>query len=393
MNNLYKLRSFGYVEINDDIWFSNYYFNAIIKVNKLSGQIDMIEKFPNYDIRQKRLYRMVCNVDSKLVFVPGTSEEVVSYDITSGEFISAKLDLKKIGDKKAYFWCAHVYGKYIYMFPRGAKCIIKYDVFKNSIEYLENSLCELTYSLPETMLWFGMQFEVIDKKIYIPFVGLNAIAIFNFENDELKIKYLNIKKGCSTINFIKGCFYLASSEYPAIYQWDIETDEIRVYNDFPDGFMNKGMGMFLAACHVGDQLIFFPLGSNMIISFDINTKKIEMKKDGYQFEKEVFGISYFVDQGNDKGGALTVDIDGLQSFFFKNGELKMEPYLYLDDSYNEKKINIFLRKYKYFEKNFENEFALREYMEILKNIDDIIDNKKNNDYGKTIFKYFNVSLK
>ena len=50
MNRLYKLRSLGYAEVNGEIWFPNRYFNALVKVNKTSGEVHLVNKFPNYDI-------------------------------------------------------------------------------------------------------------------------------------------------------------------------------------------------------------------------------------------------------------------------------------------------------------------------------------------------------
>ena len=50
MEMLYKLRCLGFVEIGDDIWFANLYFNALVRLNKRTGKIEDLKKFPGYTI-------------------------------------------------------------------------------------------------------------------------------------------------------------------------------------------------------------------------------------------------------------------------------------------------------------------------------------------------------
>lgn len=384
VNKLYKLRSFGYVVIDNDIWFLNCYFNALIKINKLSGKIEVIEKTPGYNVREKRLYRMVCYVDGKLIFVPGRSERVVSYDIGTGEFSSCYLDVDKVGERKPYFWNAYVYYNYVYMFPRKAKCIIKYDIVKNTIKYLENSLNKVPDFLSEESACFVKQFEIIEEKIYIPFERLNAVAVFDIGNENLDIKYLNIKEGCSTINYVDGYFYLASCTSPVLYRWDVETGRVWTY-DFPEEFQAGRSPMFFEAIKMEDRLIFFPFHCDIIISFDINAKRFTIEQRNLEMEENDAGVTYFIEKNKGQNHSFLADVNGLCSINYEGGKLKISPYFCQDDLYNKKQINKFLLKNSYFDAYFEGEVTLEEYVEVLENADNKLVFEKESLYGKLIF--------
>ena len=192
MDTLYKLRCLGYVEIEDSIWFANLYFNALIKLNKATGQIERMEKFPNYGVYEYFLYSTVYYVDGFLVFIPNNSEEIAAYHVETRKFISTALDHNYVGRKKTYFVNACVHRHYVYMFPTGSQCIVRYDVQNHTVKYLENSLSALIRTMPDTWYCFYQQFDEIDKRIYLPFLELNAVAVFDIQNESVEIRYLDI---------------------------------------------------------------------------------------------------------------------------------------------------------------------------------------------------------
>ena len=259
MNRLYKLRSLGYAEVNGEIWFPNRYFNALVKVNKTSGEVHLVNKFPNYDIRQRGLYTSVCYVGGKLVFIPGQSNEILSYDVKTEEYVSVELDIQKVGKDKWYFWNAYVYHQYVYMLPRKSKCIVRYDILENSVKYLENALNKIISSFSEGTPCFVGQFEIVEGKIYMPFEKINAVAIFNLESEEIDIKYLDIENGCSTINYVEGNFYMASCDFPIIYKWNKGENTIKKFDAFPEKFeilegFPTGIIIFGGVCRRGRKL-------------------------------------------------------------------------------------------------------------------------------------------
>lgn len=385
MGRLYRLRNYGYVEINDEIWFSNLFFNALIKINKLTGKIQYINKFPNYDVRQEVLYSAVCYINGQLIFIPHDSEEIVSYDMKTGKFDSIDMDKECIGEEKAFFLMYYIYGHYVYMFPVRSRCIIKYDVKKKVVKYLGGVLKEIMCDLPRTAICFGKEYEIIDDKLYIPFVDLNAVAIFDLNTEILDIKYLHIRGGCSTIDYIEGFFYLASSKYPLIYRWDVSQENVVAYSGFPEGFeIGKGVVIFHNSCNIGERIFFFPFLSNMIISFDTITKRIK-REEFRKIPDEEPLITYLIQKNGDKSFLLTADEENLCVLNYENKRVQMNPYFKLDNSYNKKVISKFLQQCFYYNICMESKKALKEYIEILTNLDNNKLTRKMTNCGKKIF--------
>lgn len=381
-SDLYKLRSFGYVEIDDEIWFPNLNFNALMKINKLTGRLKIVDKFPNYGAIQRSLYSTICHVNRYLVFVPCESREIVSYDMETRKFTSVSLEEKVIKERRfPYFINAYVYGNYVYLFPTGATCIVRYDTNKQSIKCLENEISTIIRAMPEISYCFYQQFEIVDRKIYIPFLELNAVAIFDLTNENVDIRNLNIEGGCSTINYVNGFFYLASWKNPMIYRWDVKTGRIRTYQGFPKDF--TGEQMFLCACHIGDELLFFPEHANMIISFCITSGEIcEVKRIQNLNSESV--ITYFAQNTGMDGQILTADMDAISSFIYAKNKLEIKPHYQIANEDSKKEIDNFLLN-----KDIEN---LEGYLEeILKNDGDVKKVAKNCNYGKKIFEQVRIS--
>lgn len=374
-SNLYKLRSFGYAEIDDEIWFPNLNFNALMKINKLTGRLEIVDKFPNYGVWQGWLYSTVCHVNGQLVFVPSWSEEIVAYHIETQKFVSTPLDNKFIGEKKYYFGSAYVYKQYVYMFPTGAKCMVRYDAEKQTITYLENNVSALIRAIPETLSCFYQQFEVIDQKIYIPFLELNAVVIFDLKDESTEIKYLDIEGGCSTINYLNEYFYLTSFRSPKIYRWNDKTGKVQTYQSFPDEF--KGEKLFIGACKTEDSLIFFPGRSNMIISFSVLSGKIHEVQRFSDPDCESV-VTYFVQEDGTEYTMLTAEMDAISSFTYEENSLKLKPYCQRDKVYNKKQIDQFFMG--------EDKKDLEKYIvDILEHSGDVMRQKHKTNCGKRIF--------
>ena len=363
MDTLYKLRCLGYVEIEDSIWFANLFFNALFKLNKSTGQIERMEKFPNYGVYECFLYSTVYYVDGFLVFIPNNSEEIAAYHVETRKFISTALDHNYVGRKKTYFVNACVHRHYVYMFPTGSQCIVRYDVQNHTVKYLENSLSALIRTMPDTWYCFYQQFDEIDKRIYLPFLELNAVAVFDIQNESVEIRYLDIEGGCSTICHTGEYFYLASWKMPKIYRWNVITDEIKAYQNFPDGFY--GERTFINSYNAGDTIIFFPEKSDMMISFCIKTEELFIEKKIPELDGELIATFFVDSKRRVKNFILTRDMNGIGVFEYKNNKLLIEPYCQIYSYYNIKQIKKYMLYDKCMNVALEEEGDLREYLEVI----------------------------
>lgn len=367
MGKLYKLRYLDFVEKGEDIWFSNLSFNALIKLNKNTGRIEIIDKFPNYKVEEQWLYIAIYLIENKLFFIPHQSQEIVSYDITTRKFTSFALDLDIVGKKRGYFLSAYAYKNFIYMFPAYTRYIVRFDILNNSITYLDLGLNTALRNLSKEVVCFIKEFEIIGHKIYIPFAMLNAIAVFDLEHEQLEIKYLNIVGGCTTINYIKGYFYLASCKNCHIYRWDEETGEIIVYDDFPVGFTSKNY-IFSCSYSIENKIIFMPLESNMILSLNLYTKDICCEKKIINGNKGWWN-TYFIKRNNEKFFLLIEETLMLCLLEHNNKNLKYTPLCIGNDLFNKRKIIDFLGINMCSSIQWETKIALEEYIEILEEID------------------------
>lgn len=372
MNRLYKLRTHGFVEINDDIWFPNIEFNALMKINKLTGELQIVDKFPHYDIHCQWLYSTVYRVKDKLVFIPCASDEIAIYDIPTGKMDVTVLDRKILGEQKPNFASAYVYKQYVYMFPVRAKRMVRYDVEKNLVSYLENDLNSVIGNLPKNATCFYQQYEVVDKKIYIPFAELNAVGIFDIDDESFDIKYLNIKGGCATINYAEQYFYLTSWKEAKIYRWNKETGEIKTYTNFPKEFAG-GELTFSFAFFMEDKLLLFPHFGNMVISFDIRSEKIS-EEQRIESSDEAAMFTYLAKKYDEYYCVLT---SNMMFAHFRNHEKAI-----LSDSWEQdnpgikRTISNFLIKEGYYTVFSEEEETLREYIEVISNAEhtQVLDN-------------------
>lgn len=383
MNNLYKLRCLDFVEKDEDIWFPNLNFNALIKINKESGKIQIIDKFPNYKVQEGWLYIAVYMFEQKLVFVPNSSREIVSYDMKTGKFISVPLNLDIVGRMGGYFLSAYAYKNFVYMFPAWTKYIVRFDVVNNAITYLDLGLSIALKRLPEVSVCFIKEFEIIGHKIYIPFAMLNAIAIFDLEREQLEIKYLNIIGGCSTIKYLEGCFYLASTKENKIYRWNEKKNEIIIYDDFPLEFISKNY-VFSCSYFIANKIFFMPLESNMITSLNLQTGEVGCERKIVNVNREPWN-TYFVKRENDKIISMTADTSKLCLLEYENEKLRYIPYYNHNDAFIERKINDFLVKKKSFYLREENKESLEKYILYLKNSNISIEDNETKKYGKFIY--------
>lgn len=384
METLYKLRSLGYVEIGNDIWFPNLYFNALIKINKLTGRIELIEKFPNYEVGETWLYAAACLVNEYLVFTPFRSEEIVSYNIRTKEFVSVPLNLSRIGKQERYFAGTYVYGNYVYMFPVEANCMIRFDAGHNVIQYLDVGLSNALRDFHRKEECFIYQYAVAEDRIYIPFANMNAIAVFDPQKEGLDIRYMDIMGGCSGISCYEGYFYMASWKSCKIYRWDSKSGEVKQYDNFPEDFI-AGEYKFVSACAMGKRIFFFPLQGNMIVSFDTETGELYKEQRISNLYHEVWDTFF----SKRAGGKIVCEIAGEKDICVLDntkGKLRIEPFFRQNDLYNEKVIDDFLFvNNQYFNGILEYENIFGKYIETVVNSSRQWKGKETGIYGEKIW--------
>lgn len=384
MNQIYKPRCLDYVEIDGYIWFANIYLNALMKLDMQTGNLEIIEKFPHYAISHMWLYSSVYHIGQCLVFVPDTSMEIVSYHMEERKFISIPLEEKYIRKNKTQYISSYRKGRYIYMFPTEAKCVVKYDAITHTVTYLENAISELMHDMPENFKCFLQKYEVVGNSIYFPVLELNAVAVFDVEKESAEIHYLNIEGGCSTIDYKDGYFYLASWDSANIFRWEPVSGEIIAYKNFPQGF--DGEYMFINSYREKDRIIFFPHTSNMIISLMIDTGEIRKLRQMDNADNELLMI-YFVKRNGGNICFSGSDFGFLSSFHCLGDCVTFQDICNWNDDYNRKVIDEYLAQNGFFDLCSEDVISLSEYFDLLLRIENFPRKAKESGVGEKINGY------
>lgn len=336
MGKLYDLRCYGFVEIEDSVFFSNLYFNGIVELNKVTGRIHNLYRFKEYGVRTSYLYSTVCRVDNCLVFVPNRSDKIAVFDLTTLEISYFQLDSEKIGRKHPYFRGAYEYRDFVYMFPSKASYIVKFEVKSGVVKYIQ--IVENKTS--DDMVLFRQEYEIIRDKVYIPFAQKGSVCIFDLLTDTFRIVDLGIKQGFSTINYANGTIWMSLWEEFGIIEWDEESGMIKEYRDFPEK-IEKGEYTFSYSEVIGNQIIYFPQQCNMIVSLDILTRKTSCVSilDNWKDSTLMTFCGMKSSQGlyvvvSDEAAVLSVMVD-------KDGEVCIKPCFGGSDDFNK----IMIKKY------------------------------------------------
>lgn len=358
----YKIRCLGYVKIDGCIWFANICFNALMKVNLLTGDLDIVDKFPNYPVNARWLYSSVHHIGQYLVFIPNNSAEIVSYNLDNGKFFSVPIKEEYLSKNAGQFTSSYQIGSFIYLFPTAAKCMIKYNTVTHKIVYLENAVSELIERMPEVTYWFYQKYEVIDKLIYLPAMEVNVVVIFDIEKESADIRYLNIEGGCSTIDYKDGYFYFASGKSAQIYRWEPVSGEIIIYNDLPNDI--KKEEMFANSFCKDDKIIFFPDQGNRILTFMIETGKISVLKELINIDGETVS-TYMVNQNDGTVCTCGLDSDFIFALNYRKDQILLQNIFNLNESMVKKKISTFLFNHSISENLDEDFMSLKDYLEAI----------------------------
>lgn len=334
MDRKYKLRNFGFAEVNGKIYFSVLFFSGLVELDIKTGRIDAIYQFPRYKIERCWLYSKVVQAGNKLVFVPDRSDQIAVFNIDTHKFQVVDLDAEFVGQNKSYYRCICHHQKFIYMFPSKAKCIIRYDWELNEVKYIGKEIFETN----NDENYLRQQYEVVNGKLYMPFTDRNNILVFDLEKETIDILALEKGEGWSTINCIDNVMWMSSWRSNEIYKWDLKTQEIHKYN-FPYE-MNTGIYKFAFSYAAENKIFYFPVTGNKIISFDCILGKTD-----YAFESDIITdepLSTYNLQKSEKGVFSTqAEAEEIFEYSFKKGKLQKCSYVKYDYEFNCKKIDAY----------------------------------------------------
>jgi hypothetical protein len=196
--------------------------------------------------------------------------------------------------------------------------IFKFDPERNTMKRIELDI-EYTTSL-ETGC-FGYDYEIVNEKIYVPFMCSNLIIEIDCNNDSIKtIDVPSRSFGYSGIAYDGEGFWLAprKGKYLVYYSMDGKTKEF----DLPEEYDEKKQ-YFGGALMEGDKVLFTSFcGKNM--EFDRNNP----------LDIRMFGPSIYYYKKLQNGGSVISEYNG-ETYYVGNSGKKRKLKLCID---NQKKM-------------------------------------------------------
>ncbi len=245
----------------ENIWFTEFNYNALCKINKRNKCVKLIGVFPEEKIIQRSLYTSIVMYKNKMYFAPYSAHEIGVYDVNDNKFEKIKIDLP--GKKNCLEWEKGKFLKAvesrdkIWFIPYYYPGILCYEIntgkcfcFDDWVDIIERK---------RASKWgYFMDVEVAGNKLILPCACSDAVVIFDVLTGKSKVILTSSTKYqckyCGIIN-VNNIFYLISAD-GMIYKRRLEreqeeitkiklpvsvTDEIAFY---PVQYMNGYIYMF-----------------------------------------------------------------------------------------------------------------------------------------------------
>ncbi len=175
----------GYYDAGEEIYASCMQFNALLKINKNDGQVEIVATFPNEPMTQQSMHWNIYCVERTLIFVPSYATGIYTYSLQRQQMEYYPIAMP--GCVKVRCIDSHQVGDKIWLFYAYAdNPIVVYDVNTHRMEYfneMTNVLPEEIRVRPMPMFWstFARKenelYGVIWKSSYIVHLNMDTMDV------------------------------------------------------------------------------------------------------------------------------------------------------------------------------------------------------------------------
>lgn len=210
------------------IWGTANEFNALMKINIETKNIELIERFPEEDFKTALFGDMVY-IDGKLVFAPMSASNIAIYEIASRKFTLIHVDDKIATNRKIYkedykFCKAILQDRYIYFIGCSFPAIIRMNVDTYQLTYITEWADVLDKYISD---WSDSYFRSVyiskEQDIWLPSCSCNVLV--KFSTLEGSFKYYEIGKPenhfCD-VEYDGKLFWLSSKNGHELLSWNLE---------------------------------------------------------------------------------------------------------------------------------------------------------------------------
>lgn len=261
-----------FIKIDKKLWFVHNFLPALFTYDIENQKIEFVKQLPFELGNTVRSYCEIIKYKEKLILIPMSSSDICIYN-TKTKKISTK-EIKQA--KYCNFMKGVTYNNKLFMIPTAYDAIVEFDMEQEKVKYHSKCISALqNFTGYDGGYNFMYGVVEIENKLYLSSVQANYILEFNMDNGKYNIYEVG-DKGYTywDMVFDGKYFWLNPFKGNDIVRWDKETNEYKVYNSYPKNF-NGESECFLKFIDFDDKIIAIPKTSNMFISIDKKSGKLE----------------------------------------------------------------------------------------------------------------------
>lgn len=266
----------------ENIWISEKEYNALYKMNVVTGSITYCGEFPFEPSLKKRLhYGNTIIIDNKIYFIPLESSYIHIYNLDS-----EKIESYKIADCAAGLCAGYMYNNFIYMISTRNRDIIRYDVQKNMAKkvYQEKDCDSVGYA-HGSFLYDNYLYMVVRNSHILRQFDLKKQRMYEWDLSDMRENF-------ELVGVYKGLIYLKGKNSNMLYTWNMERHSIICQNII---FMHS-----LNSWQNNELILANNDKDNYVHIYNIlDNKVIREKIENLQMDTDPFIISTAVSYKND----------------------------------------------------------------------------------------------
>lgn len=268
------------------LWFTEYDYNALFKIDKRNMTVIYVGCFPEEKFMQERLFASNVLYDEKIYFAPYMANDIAVYDIKKGIFKKHEIPLESkelytvYGNTK--FFCTLAAEHEIYFIPDHYPGILCYNIKEDKFTCFSDWINVIEKIRVNNWGYFSGSVRVNNKFIF-SCACADAVVIFDILTKQAKVMPMKNHKfnyGCeySGICYVDGYFYLITGNGTIIKRkLENEYEEIKKIKLIVS---DKNVVSFYPIHYRNGYLYLFPYGKNKCFKMDIMTEKV--------FEEKIF---------------------------------------------------------------------------------------------------------
>ena len=262
----------------DGIWFWDITVNGLFFADKKNGQFEASLKclYRDSDIcdYEEQLFTKTVLWNKKLIMIPGLADELMIYDLFSGETDYIELPLKdELGGEKGKFWGYVLQNDILFLIGYFTPYVVEVDLRhmkskryvklgkrnENPTVYFKNAVIKgadiiIPDCLTNRLFFVDTNSFGVSEKVFLKMNGGFSFVAQETETDRI---------------------WLSPRRRGAIISFDSKSGEETYFNAFPDGYdVPEGRATIGFIESYKDNVIFFPLIANKVLEIKSIDRKI-----------------------------------------------------------------------------------------------------------------------